>query len=133
MKLCYIIGAAIAVGSVAEIIYLIKKSDKENNRINNELELKSLESEKNTTVLVQPEKVQEDDEVDIDLDGAITEFTGRKINAIDNIVARHQDVSIIMRESLEYIENSNSPEELESKNREDLDKINDALDKLLEE
>lgn len=133
MKLCYIIGAAIAVGSVAEIIYLIKKSDKENNRINNELELKSLESEKNTTVLVQPEKVQEDDEVDIDLDGAITEFTGRKINAIDNIVARHQDVSIIMRESLEHIENSNSPEELESKNREDLDKINDALDKLLEE
>lgn len=133
MKLCYIIGAAIAVGSVAEIIYLIKKSDKENNKINNELELKSLKSEKNITVLVQSEKVQEDDEVDIDLDGAITEFTGRKINAIDNIVARHQDVSLIMRESLEHIENSNSPEEFESENREDLDKINDALDKLLEE
>ena len=133
MKLCYIIGAAIAVGSVAEIIYLIKKSDKENNKINNELELKSLKSEKNITVLVQSEKVQEDDEVDIDLDGAITEFTGRKINAIDNIVARHQDVSLIMRESLEHIENSNSPEEFESENREDIDKINDALDKLLEE
>lgn len=133
MKLSHIIGAVITAGGVAGIVYLIKKSDKENNKTDNELELKSLESEKNTTALGRPEKVQEDDEADVAVDGAITEFTGRKINALDNIIARHQDVAPIMRESLEHILSENSSEKFESENGDDLDTMDNALDKLLEE
>lgn len=133
MKLSYIISAVITVGGVAGIVYLIKKSDKEDNKTNNELDLKPLKSEKKYNSTCSARKTQENNEADIDVDGAITEFTGRKINAIGNIVDRRQDVAPIMQESLEHIVNENSLEEFKSENIEDLDNIDDALDKLLEE
>ncbi len=67
------------------------------------------------------------------IDDVIYQFDSVKVGNTDNIILRHQEAKKIMEESLKSILSENDSQTLVSKNQDDLDEMESALNFLLDE
>lgn len=121
MKYAFGVMAVIAVG--VGIYYLMSKK----NGISKDESIKT----KKDTISNTNEQVNSIISEDI-LSSEINRFDTKRAESTDSIVSRHKEAAKIIEESLHNIM-SDDKQTIVSENKEDLEEMSDALDKLLDE
>lgn len=124
---CVILGA-VAIGGYFTYKYFEKNKNSDKGFSEN------IKRDNYTDINEENEKTEEVAKVSAEesIDEVVELFENKKTDVQHNVVQRHEEAAKIIKESMNHILSENTESGL-SENKEDLDKIDDALDKLLDE